>query len=244
MPLTITDLTKRYGKKTVLDNISLEFSCGINTLLGENGAGKTTLMNILSTVIQPTFGEVRLDGEDIFKMKSAYREKISVLFQSQPYFPDYTVKEFLYYNGILRGMKKDKIEPDAMDKLRLVGMHDHYREKLKRLSGGMRQRVFIAGALMNDPKIIMLDEPSAGLDIRERSELKSTLKAISEDKIIIISTHIVSDIDNITDKLHILHKGRLAVSGKAEEMIPDGMELEQFFINTTTGEKNDKAVSH
>ena len=234
MLLIITDLTKRYGKKTVLDNISLEFSCGINTLLGENGAGKTTLMNILSTVVQPTFGEVKLDGEDIFQMKSAYREKISVLFQAQPYFPDYTVKEFLYYNGILRGMKKDKIESDALEKLQLVGMHDHYREKLKRLSGGMRQRVFIAGTLMNEPKIIMLDEPSAGLDIRERSELKSTLKSISKDKIIIISTHIVSDIDNITDNLHILHKGRLAVSGKAEEIIPDGMELERFFINTTS----------
>lgn len=237
MFLSINNLIKRYGTKTVLDNVSLAFTNGINTLLGENGAGKSTLMSILSTVIQPTSGEVTLDGEDIFQMKSDYREKISVLFQAQPYFPDYTVKEFLYYGGILRGMKKEDIDAHALEKLELVGMHSHYREKLKKLSGGMRQRVFIAQTLMNEPKIIMLDEPSAGLDIRERSELKATLKTISKDKIIIISTHIVSDIDNITDNLFILHKGRLAAAGKESELIPADMDLEQFFIKSTAGER-------
>ena len=237
MILSVKNLNKRYGKKFVLKSVNIEFTNGINTLLGENGAGKTTLMNVLSTVIQPTSGCVTFDGAEVFRMQASYREKISVLFQSQPYFPDYTVKEFLYYSGVLKGMKKKDINDQAIEKLKLTGMHAHYHEKMKTLSGGMRQRVFIAQALMNDPKIIMLDEPSAGLDIRERSELKSTLKKISRDRIIIISTHIVSDIDNITDNLFILHKGELVVSGNEKKIIPDGMDLEHYFVKVTAGDE-------
>ena len=232
MLLETKNLTKNYRKKQAVSDVSISLEAGINTLLGENGAGKTTLMNMLCTAVPPSSGEILSDGKNVAEMGAAYREKISVLFQKQPYFPDYTVKEFMYYGGVLKGMKGDDIKRESVEKLTLTNMAEHLREKMKALSGGMRQRVFIAQALMNDPEIIILDEPSAGLDIRERSELKELLKKLSENKIIIISTHIVSDVDDITDKLFIMSHGKILAQGLMTELL-GGQSLEQYYLSVT-----------
>ncbi|MDE6725795.1 MAG: ATP-binding cassette domain-containing protein [Ruminiclostridium sp.] len=232
MLLETKNLTKNYGKKQAVSDVSIAFEPGINTLLGENGAGKTTLMNMLCTAVPKSSGEILSDGKSISELGAKYREKISVLFQKQPYFPDYTVKEFMYYGGVLKGMKGDEIKKESVEKLTLVNMAEHLREKMKALSGGMRQRVFIAQALMNDPEIIILDEPSAGLDIRERSELKGLLKKLSVNKIIIISTHIVSDVDEITDKLFVMSHGKILAQGQMTELLGE-QSLEQYYLSVT-----------
>ncbi len=232
MLLETKNLTKNYGKKQAVSDVSIAFEPGINTLLGENGAGKTTLMNMLCTAVPQSSGEILSDGKSIFEMGAEYREKISVLFQKQPYFPGYTVKEFMYYGGVLKGMKSGEIKKESVEKLTLVNMAEHLREKMKALSGGMRQRVFIAQALMNDPDIIILDEPSAGLDIRERSELKGLLKKLSVNKIIIISTHIVSDVDEITDKLFVMSHGKILAQGQMTELLGE-LSLEQYYLSVT-----------
>lgn len=234
--LEICNITKQYKKKKALDNVSCVFTEGINTLLGANGAGKSTLMSIISTAASPTLGEVKLDGEEIISLGEKYREQMAMLFQHQPYFPSVKVNEFMRYNAQLKGIPSKKIPKLTEKNLQRLGVGECGNMKMKELSGGMRQRVFLAQTIISDPKIIILDEPSAGLDIAERTELKGIIKELGRNAVVIISTHIVSDIEDITDRLFIIEKGKLLWSGGAND-VPSG-DISGFYLKMTEGEKS------
>jgi len=216
--LEVKDLSKRYGKKQALNGISCTFKTGINALLGPNGAGKTTIMNCISGVIKRTGGEVTYDGEDVFKMGERYREKLGFQFQSQPFYPSYTAYEYLKFISLLKGIDKAKINDEIGRVLSLVNLLDNINDKIKSFSGGMRQRLAIAQTILGSPEILIFDEPSAGLDPFEREQFKRIMVSLKEISIIIISTHIVSDIDTIADELIMLNKGSVIANDKPENL--------------------------
>ncbi|WP_297632169.1 ATP-binding cassette domain-containing protein [uncultured Clostridium sp.] len=199
--LIINNLEKSFGTYTVLKDINLEFGNGVYGLLAPNGAGKTTLIKLLTTLIFPTKGEILYDGEDIVKLDDKYRDIIGYLPQQFGYYKDYTAKKFLAYIGALKGLEKDECNKRIDELLEMVSLSEVKDKKLKKFSGGMLQRVGIAQALLNNPKIVVLDEPTAGLDPKERVRFRNLLSNLSRDKIIIISTHIVSDIEFIADEV-------------------------------------------
>ena len=216
--LQITNLSKFYGKKQALKGITCEFKTGVNALLGPNGAGKTTIMNCISGVIKKSGGSVALDGKDVFEMGELYREKLSFQFQSQPFYPSYTAHDFLKFSALLKGMSEDKIENEIKRVLELVNLSENINDKIKSFSGGMKQRLAIAQTILNSPEILIFDEPSAGLDTFEREQFKRIMVKMKENSIIIISTHIVSDIDTICDNLVILNKGSVIANDKPEAL--------------------------
>ena len=216
--LEVKDLSKHYGKKQALKGISCTFRTGINALLGPNGAGKTTIMNCISGVIKRTGGEVTYDGEEVLKMGERYREKLSFQFQAQPFYPSYTAYEYLKFISLLKGIDKAKINDEIDRVLSLVNLSDNTNDKIKSFSGGMRQRLAIAQTILGSPEILIFDEPSAGLDPFEREQFKRIMVSLKESSIIMISTHIVSDIDTITDELIMLNKGSVIANDKPEKM--------------------------
>lgn len=199
--LIINNLEKSFGDYTVLKDINLEFTNGVYGLLAPNGAGKTTLIKLLTTLIFPTKGEILYDGEDIVKLDDKYREIIGYLPQQFGYYKNYTAKKFLAYIAALKGIEEKEAEKRIDELLEMVSLLEVKDKKLKKFSGGMLQRVGIAQALLNNPKIVILDEPTAGLDPKERVRFRNLLSNLSKDKIIIISTHIVSDIEFIADEV-------------------------------------------
>ena len=207
--LEIKNLSKKYGDLTVLDHMDLTLENGIYGLLAPNGAGKTTLMKILATLSFPDGGEVMWNGEDIFKLDFRYRGVLGFLPQDFGYYRDYTPQKYLEYLAVLKGMKKDRIKEQVTEWLKTVGLEDVLKKKMRKLSGGMVQRVGIVQALMNDPKILILDEPTAGLDPKERVRFRNILSELSRDKIILLSTHIVSDVENVANKIILLKGGRV-----------------------------------
>ncbi len=216
--LKIDNLSKRYGRKQALCGISCEFTTGINALLGPNGAGKTTIMNCISGVIPRSGGEVTYNGEDVFKMGESYRAKLSFQFQHQPFYPGYTAHDFLKFSALLKGMEKDKIDDEIKRVLELVNLSENIGDKIKTFSGGMKQRLAIAQTILNSPEILIFDEPSAGLDPFEREQFKRIMMKLKDKSIIIISTHIVSDIDTICDTLVLLNKGSVVANDKPQKL--------------------------
>lgn len=216
--LRVENLSKRYGKKQALKGITCEFRTGINALLGPNGAGKTTIMNCISGVIKKSGGCVTLDEQDVFEMDEKYREKLSFQFQYQPFYPSYTAHEFLRFSALLKGMPEPLIEDEIRRVLGLVNLSENLDDKIKSFSGGMKQRLAIAQTILNSPEILIFDEPSAGLDPFEREQFKRIMVRLKKDSIIIISTHIVSDIDTITDDLIILNKGSVIANDSPEAL--------------------------
>ncbi len=233
--LQVENLSKKYKEKLALDGVSLTIDKGINTILGANGAGKSTLLGIISGAVLQSGGEVLFRGEEIHAMGQRYREKIAMLFQSQPYFGSSTVREYMRYNGTLKGIPPKELEAACDSALDMLGVLPYKKYRMSKLSGGLRQRVFIAQTVMAKPELIILDEPSAGLDITQRNELKDIIKALGKTCAVIISTHIVSDIEDITDRLFILDKGRLLFSG--DTSAADG-NLTDFYLGLV-GEKHD-----
>ena len=207
--LEIKNLSKKYGDLTVLDHIDLTLENGIYGLLAPNGAGKTTLMKILATLSFPDDGKVMWNGEDIFKLDFKYRSMLGFLPQDFGYYRDYTPQKYLEYLAVLKGMKKDRIKEQVAEWLKIVGLEDVMKKKMRKLSGGMIQRVGIAQALLNDPEILILDEPTAGLDPKERVRFRNVLSELSKDKIIILSTHIVSDVESVANKIILLKEGEI-----------------------------------
>ncbi len=237
--LEIKRLSKHYGKKRVYDNINLSFEKGIYVLLAPNGAGKTTLMDMIVTLTKPTKGEILYNQKNIYKMGDTYRKIIGYLPQQTGYYKNYTAYENLVYIAALKGIDKvhaGKLINTYLDKF---GLGDVKNKKLKEFSGGMLQRVGIIGALINDPKILVLDEPTAGLDPKERVRLRNILSDLSKDRIIILSTHITSDIEFIANKIimikdnQILHVDSVEkicekYQGKIYETLLTIDQLEQF----------------
>ena len=217
--LEIKNLSKKYGDLTVLNHIDLTLENGVYGLLAPNGAGKTTLMKILATLSFPDDGEVLWNGEDIFKLDFRYRNILGFLPQDFGYYRDYSPQKYLEYLAILKGMKKERIKEQVAEWLSIVGLEEVTKKKMRKLSGGMIQRVGIAQALLNDPKILILDEPTAGLDPKERVRFRNVLSELSKDKIILLSTHIVSDVESVANKIILLKDGRIFCNDTIAEVI-------------------------
>lgn len=207
--LSIEHVTKKYGNYLALFDITLDFENGVYGLLAPNGAGKTTLIKMLTTLLMPTAGEIRWEGTDIFALGEAYRDVLGYLPQQFGYYRDHTPKQFLCYLAALKGMNEKQAANRIPKLIELVGLSDVAGKKMKKFSGGMLQRVGIAGAMLNDPKILILDEPTAGLDPRERVRFRNLIHSISQNRIVILSTYIVSDLETIASKIVMIREHKL-----------------------------------
>ena len=219
MELSLDRLTKQYDRKIAVDCVSAVLKPGVYGLLGANGAGKTTLLRMLCAVLEPTSGEVLFNGTEVASMGADYRNIIGYLPQDFGYYPNYTAMEFLMYISALKGIPKNMAKRRAAELLEVVGLSQEAGRKIKTFSGGMKQRVGIAQALLNNPKIVILDEPTAGLDPKERVRFRNLLSDYADDKIVVLSTHIVSDIEAIADEVLLIKKGRFVMQGTVSELI-------------------------
>lgn len=218
MGLVLNNVRKKFGNLIAVDDISIEMENGLYGLLGTNGAGKTTLMRILCTVLKPSDGKIYYNGKDIFEMDGRYRNIIGYLPQEFGFYPNLSVKDYLSYIASLKGLNKRLTKVRIEKLLEIMGMQIHSSKKMKKLSGGMKRRVGIAQALLNDPKILILDEPTAGLDPMERIKFRNLIGELSKDKIVLLSTHIVSDIEAIAKHIFVMKDGKIIKQGSAFEL--------------------------
>ncbi len=219
MELSIDRLTKHYGSKIAVDSVSATLKKGVYGLLGANGAGKTTLMRMLCAILESTSGGVFLNGKDIIEMGADYRNVLGYLPQDFGYYPGYTAMEFLMYVSALKGIPKSIARKRTVELLEEVGLGNAADRKVRTFSGGMKQRIGIAQALLNHPEILILDEPTAGLDPKERVRFRNLLSDYAGDKIVILSTHIVSDIEAIADEVLFMKKGKFVLQGSVPALI-------------------------
>lgn len=219
MKLTTFNLTKKYNNKTAVDCLNLELHEGVIGLLGPNGAGKTTLIRMLCDILKPTEGKVLLDGEDVHLMNEEYRELLGYLPQKVGYYPWFSGEEYLRYLGCLKGIPKSELEEKINQLLKQVSLEDVRKKRIKTYSGGMIQRLGIAQALLNDPKILILDEPTAGLDPKERIRFRNLIAQLAEDKMILLSTHIVSDVESVATDIVIFKDGKVVMQDKNKDIL-------------------------
>lgn len=220
MQIDIKKVTKQYKKKTALKDVSLELKPGVYGFLGPNGAGKSTLMNILAGVLKTTKGEILLDGKNILSLGREYRDMLGYLPQTGGYYKNFTGEEFLTYMAILKGMKnKKEIHEKVKEVLQRTNLTDAAKRKVGQYSGGMRQRLGIAQVLLNNPKILILDEPTVGLDPKERIRFRNLFSEISKDCIVLLATHIVSDVAYIADNIILIKNGEVIMTGNTEECV-------------------------
>ena len=219
MELRISNLTKEFDGFKAVNDVSYTMGCGVYGLLGVNGAGKTTLMRMLTTLMKPTSGEILWDGQNIFTMDGRYRMLLGYLPQDFGYYPDFTVLDYLLYIASIKGIRPAVAKQRAKELLKQVGLTKARNKKMKTLSGGMKRRAGIAQAMLNNPKILILDEPTAGLDPSERIRFRNLISELAEDRIVLLSTHIVSDIEYIANDILLMKDGQITVSGTSEEII-------------------------
>ena len=229
MELIVDRLTKQYQNKIAVDRINLKLNCGIYGLLGENGAGKTTFIRMLCGILKPTNGTVTFDGMDV--SSEEYRAILGYLPQEFGYYPDFTGMDFLLYMSSLKGLTKTTAKRKAIKLFELVNLSDCAKKKIKTYSGGMKQRLGIAQALLNDPKVIILDEPTGGLDPKERVRFRNLIKELGKDSIILLSTHIVSDIENIADDVIMMKDGQIIFEGATSDI----SDLERLYLEKFEG---------
>lgn len=218
MELTLRQITKKFGRKRAVDRMNITLSHGVYGLLGANGAGKTTLMRMICGVLNPSEGEILLDGHDIREYGDNYRSLLGYLPQDFGYYPDFTAKEFIHYIAALKGLSDKKAKHLTKELLEIVSLSDVADKKIRTFSGGMKQRLGIAQAVINNPKILVLDEPTAGLDPKERVRFRNLIADFSKDKIVILSTHIVSDVEYIADTILMMKSGKLLLRGTVERV--------------------------
>lgn len=219
MELTINNVSKQFKDKCAVNGITLELTPGVWGLLGANGAGKTTLMRMITGIMKPTEGQIAYDGVPIPILKEQYRDILGYLPQEFGFYPEFTVKEYLEYVAVLKGL------PSKMGKRRIgallekLSLSDVINKKISKLSGGMKRRVGIAQALLNDPQILILDEPTSGLDPAERVRFRNLLSEFAHDRIVLISTHIVTDVEYIATRNAVMKDGKLLAMGMTEELV-------------------------
>lgn len=207
MELIIDRVSKQYQNHIAVDRISAKLQKGVYGLLGENGAGKTTLMRMICGILTPTSGSISFDGMDV--SEEAYRAALGYLPQDFGYYPEFTGQDFLLYMAALKGLSKPQAKKRAAELLQLVSLTDVARKKTKTYSGGMKQRLGIAQALLGQPNLLILDEPTAGLDPKERVRFRDLIKELGKESVVLLSTHIVSDVEHIADTVLIMKHGQL-----------------------------------
>lgn len=216
--LELKSVSKKYGDKFALQGISLSLSEGIYGILGPNGAGKSTLMNIITENLSPDTGEVLWNGKQIKEMGAAYRAILGYAPQQQGLYDTFTGRRFLSYMGALKGIPKEKIKGEIEEAANSVNLLEKMDLPIGTYSGGMKQRLLIAQAIMGDPKLLILDEPTAGLDPKERVNIREKIKALSEGKIILMATHVVSDIQSIAKEIIMLKSGQIAAKDSVDAL--------------------------
>ena len=219
MELLLDNLCKDFGGNTAVAGITAVLEPGIYGLLGANGAGKTTLLRMICGVLKPTAGQVRLDGIPIDALGAAYRDKLGYLPQEFVGYPQYSARDFLLYMAVLKGMTRSQAVPKIQELLSMVRLQEVANKKLRAFSGGMRRRLGIAQALLNDPDILILDEPTAGLDPKERVHFRNILEGYAQQKIVLLSTHIVSDLEAIAHKVFLMKDGCFQTQGTVSELL-------------------------
>lgn len=219
MELTLEGLSKQFNGKTAVDNVSARLTEGVYGFLGANGAGKTTTMQMICSLISPTAGEVKVDGKNNIGMGEEFRDLLGYLPQEFGYTVGFTAKEFLLYIASIKGLNPRYAKMKAEELLNLVNLSQETNHKIRTFSGGMKRRLGIAQALLNDPKILILDEPTAGLDPKERIYFRSIISQMAKDKIIIISTHIVSDVEYNSDEIILMKKGKIIYKDSAGDLV-------------------------
>ena len=223
MELQLQHLSKRYGTKCAVDNVSIHLEPGVYGLLGANGAGKTTLMRMICGVLNPTSGSIRLDGKTMQELGERYYTHLGYMPQDFGFYPDFTAREFMLYMAAVKGMDKKQAKARTEELLELVNLRNVADKKIKSYSGGMKQRLGIAQAELNDPDILILDEPTAGLDPKERVRFRNIISDFAKDKIVILSTHIVSDVSYIADIILMMKQGKILLQGPMET-VTDSMQ--------------------
>ncbi len=216
--LKMENVSKSFQSTNAVNNVSCVMKEGIYGLLGINGSGKTTMMRMLCTLLSPTEGKITYNGKDIFSMDGEYRKLLGYLPQEFGYYPDFTVWDYLLYISSVKGLRPAEAKKRAGLLIKQVGLSREKNKKMKRLSGGMKRRVGIAQAMLNDPKILILDEPTAGLDPNERIRFRSLLSEFSQNRLVLLSTHIVSDIEYIADSVFLMKEGEIKRTGTVEEL--------------------------
>lgn len=232
MKLQIRDLSKKYGNKVALRNFSYTFTPGIYGILGANGAGKSTLMNLITDNVKRTEGQIIWDGTDILKLGASFRKLLGYMPQQQGMYSDFSARAFLRYMADVKGLKHKDTKAQIEQLLELVSLKDVAHKKLGGFSGGMRQRVLLAQALLGEPQILILDEPTAGLDPKERLRLRQYIADLAENRIVFLTTHIVSDIESIATDVLLMKDGQLVRHGTPEELIASvqGTDLEDVYM--------------
>ena len=224
MKLELIDLTKQYGNYTALDHANITFTEGIYGILGANGAGKSTMMNLLTDNITRTGGKILFNGTDILDLGKDFRRVLGYMPQQQGFYENMTAQTFLFYMAELKGIPKKQAAREIDDLLEVTNLSHVRHKKLGGYSGGMKQRVLLAQALLGNPQVVILDEPTAGLDPKERIRIRNFISSLSRNRIILLATHIVSDIEYISDQILMMKKGQMVgmgTPGKLVESVAD-----------------------
>ncbi|MCR4792232.1 MAG: ABC transporter ATP-binding protein [Lachnospiraceae bacterium] len=225
MELKADRLTRKYDRKTAVDGMSFELQKGVTGLLGANGAGKTTLIKMMCGILAPTSGEITYDGVPV--KSEEYRNVLGYLPQDFGYYPDFTGRDFLMYFAALKGLGKKDAKERCAELFHLVNLEDKADVKIRNYSGGMKQRIGIAQAIINRPEILILDEPTAGLDPGERVRFRNLIEELGKESIVLLSTHIVSDIEHVAGRIIMMRAGQIIWQGTWKE--EDG-SLEDFYL--------------
>ena len=231
MELVLEKVSKQFQSKNAVDTMSITLGSGVTGLLGANGAGKTTLMRMICGILKPSSGSISFDGIDVTEEK--YRDALGYLPQDFGYYPSFTGMDFLLYLAALKGIDKAAAKRRAHELMALVSLDDVADKKIKTYSGGMQRRLGIAQALLNDPKILILDEPTAGLDPKERVRFRNLIAECGKSSIVLLSTHIVSDVEHIADRVLMMKDGQIVWDGSQSEAAGD---LESLYLKKFGGE--------
>lgn len=219
MELYVEHLSKHFKDMTAVNDVSLQITPGVWGLLGANGAGKTTLMRMIAGIMKPSSGEIRYDGIPINELQESYRDVFGYLPQEFGFYPEFTVKDYLEYVAVLKGLSDKDSKRRIHELLEQMTLTHVRNKKISKLSGGMKRRVGIAQALLNEPEILILDEPTSGLDPGERVRFRNLLSEFAHDRIVLISTHIVSDVEYIATRNAVMKGGKLLAQGTTEELV-------------------------
>lgn len=221
MELTLQNITKKYERVLVLNDISLTLKPGIYGLLGANGVGKTTLFRIICRLMEPTHGSIKFNGKNVNQQAEAYRTNLGFLPQDFSYYPDFTGMRFMLYIAALKGLNNTVAKKRSLELLKQVGLEEMKDIKIRKYSGGMKQRLGIAQAMLNNPQILILDEPTVGLDPKERVKFRKLISSFANNKIVILSTHIVADVEYIADEIIVLKKGMILNKGTTDILLKE-----------------------